>query len=152
MNTLLGMLAFLCIFHLIGGAVLGGTIRQWLHGRFGCNSLFLIVWGSLFGLIPLLLGFTTFAAHGDFLFVGLEIAAIVGAVLVVALTPDWFVQSFDSTHIAPVAMGGLFFLIGIGIFIALIGTEPIVALIFLGAFGGGGIIALVSGLRAVFKS
>ncbi len=152
MNALLGTLGFLLVFHLIGGAVLGGTVRQWLRGRFACNSLFSALWGGLFGLLPLVIGVTTFGAHGDFLYIGIEIGAFIGVILLAALTPDWFLQSFDLPRIAPVAAGGLFSMIGLGIFVALLGTDPLVALVFLGAFGGGGVIAIVSGLRAMLKS
>lgn len=151
MNSLLGTLGFLLVFHLVGGAVLGGTVRQWLHGKFACNSLFMIVWGSLFGLMPLYLGYTFFAPHGDFVYIGIEVGAFLGAILIVALTPDWFLQSFDAQRIMPVAIGGLFLMIGIVIFVVLIGAEPFVALLFLGAFGGGGLLALVTGLRGVLK-
>ena len=152
MNTELGTAAFLLVFHLIGGSVLGSAVRQWLHGQFACNSLFLALWGALFGLVPLLLGLTEFAARGDLVIPAIEVGAFVGAMLIVALMPDWFLQSFDRERIGPVAFGGLFFLIGVGILILLVGQEPVIALVFFAAFGGSGLLVMASGLRAMLKS
>lgn len=151
MNTLVGMLAFLSLFHLIGGIALGSVLRGWLRGKFACNNLFMLVWGTLFGGVPLVIGAVQFVAQGAIYLLLIEVAVFGGAILATALIPDWFLESFPAAKLAPIAGGGIFLLVGIGMSFSLFRTEPFSALVTLVTFGGMGGAMFIFGLVRLYK-
>ncbi len=152
MNELFGMFAFFSLFCLIGGAAIGSVVRTWRKHGPSFNSTFLLIWGGLFSGIPILMGTVMFGAHGAFYLLGLQVGLFIGIILVVAFVPDLYLESFDFDKIAPVAFGGLFLLIGVVLAVAMITTEPLMALVFLLAFGGIGGLIFLQGVRAALKS
>lgn len=152
MDPFVGTLGVLSLFHIIGGIALGTALRQLLHRRIACNALFLMVWGGMFGITPFLFGAVFFGPHGNLLYLGLEIATFIIPVLVVVLIPDWFLESFDSKRIVPVAMGALFVVIGIAIGFTTWSENIVMALLFLLVFGGAGAYLFVTSLVEALKS
>lgn len=152
MNELLGTLAFFSLFCLIGGAAIGSVVRTWRKQGPSCNSTFLLIWGGLFAGIPLLMGTVLFVAHGAFHLLGLQLGVLIGVILLVAFVPDLFLESFAFDKMAPVAFGGLFLLIGVVVAVITITSEPLIALVFLVAFGGIGGLLFLQGVRAALKS
>jgi hypothetical protein len=150
-NSQLGTLAFLSVFHVIGGVAIGSAVRGWLRGRFACRSLYLILWGAMFGLLPLVMGVMVFLPTGTVLFLGIQVGILLGTILVVALTPDWFVRAFDLQAMAPVLFGGLFFLVGVGMGVVTYGESPVSALLVGGLFAAVGGLVMVGGLVKVFR-
>jgi hypothetical protein len=152
MNELFATLAFLSLFCLIGGAAIGSVVRTWRKHGPSFNSTFLLIWGGLFAGIPFLMGIVLFAAHGAFYLLGIQLGLLIGIILLVAFVPDLFLESFDLDKIAPVAFGGLFLLIGVVVAMTSITSEPLMALVFLVAFGGIGGLLFLQGVRAALKS
>lgn len=151
MNDLIGTLGFLTVFHLIGGLALGGTIRSWVRHRFSCRDLFLIFWGAMFGGLPLIMGIPLFLSHGAPLLAAVEVAILVGTIVVAVLVPDWFLEAYSGSKLIPLAMGGLFFLIGIAIGFAMFKEQPLTAFLFFFAFAGAGGLLLVTSMHAILK-
>lgn len=152
MNGLFAVFGFLSLFCVIGGAALGGVVRTWRKGGPSVNSLFFVIWGGLFAGIPLLMGLALFATHGMVYLFGIQLGLFIGAILLVALVPDSFLDAFDVAKIAPVAFGGLFLLIGVGVAVATITSEPLIALVVLVSFGGIGGALFVQSVRDALKS
>ncbi len=151
LNDQVVVLGFLSVFHLIGGVAIGSVVRGWLRRGFSLRGLFLLIWGGMFGVMPLLIGAGMFTLGGKPYLVVLQIAVLALAILVTALTPDWFLESFDSQALGSVAFGGLFMLVGAIVFVALVQSEPLVALFFIAVFGGSGALVLVSGVKSALK-
>ncbi len=150
MNDPIFVLIFLSIFHIIGGIAVGSTLRGLRHG-FPSGRLFFLIWGTLFGCMPLAIGFETFANADVVYLFALEMIVLAGAILGAALMPDWMLDAFSSAELLPLAIGGLFLLIGIIVGGVLLKTEPIVALAFGGIFGGVGALVFFSGLRSLLR-
>jgi hypothetical protein len=72
MNGLIGTLGFLSIFHVLGGIALGSTVRG-LRNGFNGSKLFFLVWGSMFGCIPLAIGAQAFAQENTMYLFVLEV-------------------------------------------------------------------------------
>ncbi len=151
MNSLLGTLAFVCLFHVIGGVAVGSTVRGWLRGHLACTSFFMVVWGAMFGGVPLALGYDLLVPQGGIVFFGIELAVLIGTILLVVLIPDWFVQSFDGRAIAPVAFGAVFLLTGFGVGAATFTSSPITAIVVGGLFAGFGGSILIWGMVRAFR-
>lgn len=150
MNGLISTLAFVCLFHVIGGAAVGSTVRGWLRGRVACSSMYMVVWGGFFGGVPLVLGYNLLVPQGGILYFGIELAVLFGTIALVALLPDWFVQSFDGRAIAPVALGGIFLLTGLAVGMSTFAESPLTALGIGGLFAGvGGLVFISAVVRAI---
>ncbi len=152
MNSLIGTLAMLCVFHMIGSAAMGATVRGWLRNGFSCSSAFMIVWGALFGIAPLAIGYNLFVQHGAAYLFGIQIGVMVGTFLLVVLVPDWFKESFDAQTIAPIAFGGIFLLVGIGAGAAAFSEAPLMAVLIGGLFAAIGGLVFVWGLVRVLRA
>lgn len=148
MNGPIGTLAFVSIFHILGGGALGLTFRG-LRKGFDFSKIFFLVWGTGFGCMPLAIGAQTFSEGNVMYLFVLEVLILVGAVLVTALIPDWMLDTFKSQDVMAVGMGGLFFFIGIVVGGALLKSDPLMALLFGGAFAGSGGLLLYSRLRTL---
>ncbi len=147
----LGMLGFFAIFHVGGGIAIGSTIRQWLHGGFSLQQPFLLIWGAMFGGIPLCVGAGIFLSQGMPFLIAVQLGVLVATISVTALIPGWFLESFDLAVAMPVLIGGLFLVVGFGIGVSLWRTDTGGALLMLGVFGGVGALVFVLGLLKVLK-
>ncbi len=150
MNTSqLATLGFLCLFSLIGGIAIGSTLRGWLHGGgFACNSLFFLVWGGIFGGVPVVIGAGTYLKSDMPYLFGVQVLVLLGAIAVTALISPSYLQSISSPETTSIAMGGLFMLIGLGVGVLMLSREDwFPALLFGGSFGGTGLLVFIKGLR-----
>ncbi len=77
---ILGILAFFCLFNVIGGAALGNGLRGLLKKTI-MPSLFFVIWGGFFGGIPLVMGLAFFATQ-PFLWPWLIQIAVMGGAAV----------------------------------------------------------------------
>ena len=143
MNNSITQLGFLCIFNLIGGAAIGSVLRGVLRGKFACNSIFFLIWGGLFGGMPLVFGIQEFQKGAPY-FLMIQLAVFATAILVVAFTSNELLNTLRSPNISTIGIGGVFLLLG-------------VAMLFTNFFGlkslsekllGGGIFIAIGG--AVF--
>jgi hypothetical protein len=151
MNSPLAQLGFVSLFHVIGGIAMGSALRG-LRGGFSGGTLFLLVWGGMFGCMPLAIGANEFGRTGGPAFFAIELGVLIAAILVTALMPDTLLESLKSPLVAPIAVGGIFFAIGIGAGVLIAQTDLLPALLFGGCFAGAGALAFVSGLAKLLKS
>ncbi len=151
MNNPFAQLAFVCLFHLIGGIAIGSALRG-LRSGFSTNTIFFLVWGSIFGCVPLAVGWNEFGKTGGLGFFALELGVLVAAILIAALMPDTLVESLKSPQVAPIAFGGLFVAIGIGVGAIMAQSDLLPALFFGSCFAGAGGLVFVSGLTKLLKS
>ncbi len=150
MNDPMIALGFVSIFHVIGGIVVGSTLRGLRHG-FPCGKIFLLFWGVLFGGMPLAIGAELFAKPGETYLFWIEILVLLGAILGGALVPSWVNENFDSTDLYPIGFGGVFLLIGLFVGGISLKTDPFFGLAFGCIFGGVGAAVLFSSLRSLLK-
>jgi hypothetical protein len=137
------LLAFLLPFHLGGGAALGIALRSIFKDGFKPSSIahngFLLVWGGMFGGLPLVFGLTM-GSGGFFL---LEVGVFVGAIVLVAVAYEWLRELYSQPGMFVASFGFVFFLIGVALtttFLSAGSTDGLpVGLIFAGV---GGIITL----------
>lgn len=151
MNDSLAQLGFVGLFHVIGGIAIGSGLRGLRRG-FSGGTVFLLVWGGMFGCLPLAIGWNALGATGRPGFFALELGILIAAILITALMPDTMLESLKSPQVAPIAFGGLFVLIGIGVGAIMIQTDLLPALLFGGCFAGAGGLVFISGLAKVLKS
>jgi hypothetical protein len=151
MNSLLAQLGFVSLFHVIGGIAIGSALRG-LRGGFSGGTIFLLVWGGMFGCLPLAIGWNALSATGRPDLFALELGILIAAILITALMPGSMLESLKSPQVAPIAFGGIFLLIGIGAGAIMIQTDLLSALVFGGCFAGAGGLVFISGLAKVLKS
>jgi hypothetical protein len=111
MNDPIAQLGFLCVFHLLGGAAIGSVLRNALRGKFACNSIFFLVWGGLFGGMPLVFGVQELQ-KGAPNFLAIQFAVFIAAIFVVALIPEDLMTTLRSPNISIIAIGGVFLTLG----------------------------------------
>ena len=151
MNSLLAQLGFVGLFHVIGGIAIGSALRGLRRG-FSGGTIFLLVWGGMFGCLPLAIGWNALGATGKPDFFMLELGILIAAILITALMPDTMLESLKSPQVAPIAFGGLFVLIGVGAGAIIVQTDLLPGIVFGGCFAGAGAISFVSGLAKLLKS
>jgi len=158
LNSPLGMLAFLSLFHVIGAAGLGYGLRRvwnWLRGREagGGNTLFLIVWGAGFGGIPFFFGLNLARLGEPVVFLG-EVLIWGSAFLVALLAWDevmeWL-RPFLHPDVFLIAFGGIFMLAGAAAGSFIVREDPLFALVFSGLFMVIGGAIFFAGLRGLLK-
>ena len=150
MNDLIITLAFVSIFHAIGGIAIGSTFRGLRYG-FPWGRIFFLIWGALFGCLPLSIGAQTFTKAGAPYLFGIEMVVLMSSILGAALMPDWVLESYNWADLSPIGFGGLFLLIGVIAGGILLNTDPIWGLVFGCAFGGAGALTFVLGLRSLLQ-
>jgi hypothetical protein len=141
------LMAFLLPFHLGGGVALGVALRRIVQGGFKFSSLagngFLLLWGAVFGGLPLLFGL----AAGPSWFVFLQLATFLGTIIVVAVGYEWLRDLYSQPAMFVATFGLFFLLIGTALTASLLSQGDtdglLIGLIFAGI---GGIITLAGGL------
>jgi len=149
LDSPLGLLAFLSLFHVIGAMALAYGLRGVWSGlrekKPGVGSrLFFVLWGAMFGCMPFAFGLGLATEDGGTPFVLLGQALIWGSVFLIALLAwddilDWL-RPFLHADVFLVAFGGLFMLVGTGVAALIARDELLFGLLF------GGIFTLVGGL------
>jgi hypothetical protein len=106
------LMVFLLPFHLGGGAALGFALRSMFKEGFKPASItrngFFLIWGSMFGGLPLVFGL----AMGSGRFFLLEVAIFLGAIVLVAVAYDWLRELYSQPGMFVASFGFVFFLIG----------------------------------------
>lgn len=87
-NEAFGMLLFLSIFELIGGAAFGVALRKLL--RRDLSGMFFLIWGGGFAGIPLIIGAATFLSSGQPAYFYAQLFILLGAIITVMLLPGDF--------------------------------------------------------------
>lgn len=150
MSDLIVTLGFISIFHFIGGVTVGSALRN-LNNGFAFRKVFFLIWGLLFGCMPLALGIQAFLKAGAAHLFAIELIVLVGAILGAAFIPDWVLESYNSADLFSIGFGGLFFLVGLIVGVELLRTDLIAGLVLGGTFGGVGVVMLFFGLRSLLQ-
>ena len=134
------VLAFLSLFHILGGAGLGAALRPLRDG--GKVNVGLAVWGAMFGGIPLLMSIEV-----PWL-LPLQLFEIGAAGLLTLLYWERIQELLGNTAVLLILFGGVFFMAGSGAAGMLIKQRDYgTAALFGGLFGGLGLLVLLLGLR-----
>jgi len=138
------LMAFLLPFHLGGGVALGIALRQLFRQPFKLSNLgdngFLLLWGSMFGGLPLVFGLTAGVAW----FVFLQLAVFLGTILGVALFYEWLRALYSQPGMWIASFGFVFFLIGAALTVSLLNAGDSEGLLVGLIFGGvGGLLTLL---------
>ena len=139
-------IAFLSLFELIGGLVLGGTMQKIARSRFLprmiASQTFILVWGVIFAGIPLVAGGNSFG-----LLAFLIQAAILSAAWVFGF---FFLDRIHELVAVPwlwfAGFGGIFTVVGAATSFLTAPKDAALALILGTSFGGVGVVFLVIGL------
>ena len=130
--------AFLFPFHVLGGAALGIAVGRVVRNGFKLRNLvgngFLILWGSMFGGIPLPIGL----ALGSGSFFVLQLGVFVGTILLVAWQFEFLLNLYRLPEMWIASFGFVFFVIGAGLAAALLSEGDSSGLLFGLVFGGVG--------------
>lgn len=145
------LLAFLFPFHVLGGAAVGFVVRRVIESGFKLTSLtgngFMLLWGAMFGGLPLFFGL----AMGSGLFFALQLVLFLGTAALVAWQFEWL-RDVYSLPAMWLASGGLVFLmIGLGVGAAMLGTGDTTWLFFALLFGGVGGLFLLLGVGLMLR-
>ena len=107
----LALLGFLAVFHVIGGAAMGIGARQWriAWSTKGARALpFLLLWGALFGGIPLIFGLAT----AEWVMLAGQAAVLLAAFAITF----WFIEPLKEAlghqYIFMMVFGGIFMAVG----------------------------------------
>ena len=108
MDTPVGLLAFLSIFHLIGGIALGMTFNRIVRERrLGGQSIFFIVWGGMFGCMPL-----TFGSQSEPWVLAAQIGILALAIGIPFAIGGSLREGFQLKGVQNVLFGGIFLVVG----------------------------------------
>lgn len=154
------LFAFVSIFHIIGAAVLGTTLRQFWHpprerGPQGCRLAFLTVWAAMFGCLPFGFGIGLASRENGtpLLLVG-EAVVWTGAFLSSLLASQQlkrFLEPFLTQDVAVIVFGGGF-LVGGVMTAALVARDSDAGWAVGGLFGIVGAAMVAHGLWRLFRS
>jgi hypothetical protein len=137
-------IAFLSVFHLLGGAAVG--VALWELRVNGKANTMLLIWGLLFGGLPLAAGL------GWPIMLPFQLGELVVAGGVTFFFWDRIRDLVSQTGVIVTLFGGVFFLVGCGAVSLLIHQrEFLMAIVFGLSFGGVGLGGLVYGLRRTFN-
>ena len=110
MADIIGQLVFLSIFHAVGGAALGITLRGWVndpsHKEVG--RLFFLVWGGMFGCMPLLFGL-----EYGLPMLAAQVAVLLSAIAVPFFWLDRLRELFSNQNLVLTGVGGIFLVAGL---------------------------------------
>jgi len=161
MENSLASLAFLSLFHIIGAtAVARGLRAVWSGLRDGkpgaaFSSLYLFVWGVLFGCMPFTFGVQLATKESGTPLVLFGEAAVWGSVFLIALLAGdriaGWLRSFLNADVVFIAFGGLFMLVGVGVGLLAGQSKPLSGLLVGGLFTLVGGVFFVIGLWNLLK-
>lgn len=148
METPLGLLGFLSIFHIIGGIALGSTFNRIVRDkRIGGQSIFFIVWGGMFGCMPLTMG-----SQAAPWVLAAQIGILALAIIIPFALGGTLGEGFRQQGVQTVLFGGVFLVVGmaaLGMAIRLIpqDTAALGVLAFALIFMAVGVPTFIKGLR-----
>jgi hypothetical protein len=118
MNNALMQNGFLLVFQLAGGIAMGSVVRGILRRQAGCNSIFIFVWGLVFGGVPLAAGLEM-SQQAPWLLI-VQVSVLLISLGITALLPDIILDSLKSPPVSQLVFGSVFFVIGVGILLSLL--------------------------------
>lgn len=118
MNNQVLETTFILLFQLAGGIAIGVAFRNALRRQISCAMLFFVVWGFMFGGVPIGIGWQEFAQKSWLL--PLQIVVFIGAILTTAFLPDVILDSLKSSSVSRIIMGGLFGGVGVILLISMV--------------------------------
>jgi len=138
------LIAFLMPFHVAGGAAIGAAlhriIQAGLSPRHIRDNFFLLLWGVLFGGLPLVFGLT---AGGDWVVV-LQIILFLGSVVIVAWRCEWLQDLYRHPGMFVATFGLVFATIGLALTASMLSERTSDGLFIGSVFAGiGGMTFLV---------
>ncbi len=146
------LLLFLLPFHLGGGAALGIALRGIVKDGISVSSIvrngFLLVWGGMFGGLPLVFGLSL-GSHWFFL---LELAIFLGAIVLVAVGYEWLRGLYSQPGMFVASFGLVFFLIGAALATTLLGSGDSQATPIGLIFGGVGAFITLAGVLMLLRA
>ena len=133
------LMAFLLPFHIGGGAALGIALRRIIQDGLKLSSLagngFFLLWGSMFGGLPLVFGLVS----GSAWLVVIQLAVFLGTIVAVSLGYEWLRDLYSHPGMFVASFGLVFFVIGAALTVTLLGEGDSgglpVGLIFAGIGG-----------------
>jgi hypothetical protein len=133
-------IAFLSVFHILGGAAVGIALRD---VRLGDKpNMMLLIWGLLFGGLPLA------AAIGSPIILPFQLGELILAGGSTFFFWDRMQELLEQTGVVVILLAGVFFLVGCGAVGLLVQQrEFLTAFLFGLTFGGAGLGGLVYGIR-----
>jgi len=111
MKEYMALLAFLCLFHIVGGVVFGTTLRG-LSRRINGRSVFLLVWSLFFGGAPLLMFLQSdwpWWVHAT------RAAVLLGSAVLGFFLKDSLQGLLQQGHVVTMILGGVFMTAGAGL-------------------------------------
>ena len=119
---------FLLPFHLGGGAALGYALHRIIKDGFEWSSIpqygFWLLWGSMFGGLPLIFG----VLMGSVWFFVLELVVFAGAIVLVAVRYEWLRALYSQPGMFVASFGFVFLLIGASLTTTLLSEGSLEAL------------------------
>jgi hypothetical protein len=137
------LLAFLLPFHVGGGAAVGVALAKAIKEGPGLSALFsdgfLLLWGVVFGGMPLLFG-REVEPHW---FILLQLGLFLGTILFVMWRYKWLLELYSQPGMFVASFGFVFLLVGVAVMTVLAAQGDNEALPIALIFGGvGGIVTL----------
>ncbi len=142
---------FLLIFNLGGGIAIGVFLRRLLRGQFACNTFFLLIWGALFGGIPLFINEGLLKGTPGFF--AIQLFVFGAAILVTAFAPNILLEPFQTPAVTTIAVGGIFAFFGIAALASILfdATELLEKLVMGGFFALAGGSLFLRGIKSLPK-
>lgn len=146
------VLSLLVPFHVAGGAALGIALRNLFQGGFKPSKIFqhgfFLVWGSMFGGIPLAFGL----ALGAGWVIALQLCIFVGTIAFVILRYPWLRDLYSQPGMFVATFGLGFFVVGIAVGSLLTDAEAPIGLLLALIFGVTGAVITGIGVWLLLRS
>jgi hypothetical protein len=157
MNVLdspLFLLGFLSLFHIIGGIVIGSTLKKMRQAGLAgvANGGCLLIWGIMFGGIPLAFGATELARSGIMWLLPTQLLILFGSIVITFLFGASLSDLLNQGSIKYMVGGG-FFVVSGALAATILGREAEwwMSALFCILFCGVGIAMFIRGLRLALR-
>ena len=144
-------LVFFSLFHIPGGFIVGRGLRQLVAGTRDSRSAFLLIWGVMFGGIPLCIGAPIFALTGAPQLFAAQVGILIAAVVAGLVLKDEYLEAFAVPAVGLALFGGALLLAGIALVIWAIPRGPGEAVVIGSLLGAGGLAIVAGGLISQLK-
>lgn len=146
------VLSLVAPFHVAGGAALGIALRNLFQDGFKLSGIFqqgfFLVWGSMFGGIPLAFGL----ALGVGWVIALQLCIFVGTIAFVMVRYSWLRALYGQPGMLVATFGLGFFVVGIAVGSLLADAEAPTGLLLALIFGGIGAVIIGIGVWLLLRS
>jgi hypothetical protein len=146
------LVVFLLPFHVGGGAALGVALRRTVQKGFSLANLvanvFFVIWGAMFGGIPLVFGL---GLGTPWLFL-LQLGIFLGTIVAVALGYEWLRDVYSHPGMFVATFGLVFFAVGAALAVSLLADDASEGILFGLAFCGVGGFVLLLGVWLMLRN